>query len=586
MSFRFTGRCLIVLALVLGARTPAGAALTVSVEASPAAAQTAGLPVNLLASSTGAGSAVWYQFAVRSPGGAFRIVRDYYYYNVFPWGTLEGGIYDIRVRAWVPDSGESAESIVRYSMVSAATVAPVLFPSFHPLVLVYSAPPCSAGTIRVRYQRIGATLWQATPSRSCVPGRSLNFYLAGLYAGTDYLVQQEVVGPSGVIRGPLLNATSGALGVTLKNTYVTDAADVTTSLLEPFLLTTFIGVTFDTFPVAYDLAGNAVWYYPLPQTNLTRPVAGGTMLTLVRDGYNGRILREIDLSGNAVRETNVDFVNKQLEARGDDRIGALHHEALRLPNGHTAVIASVERILTDVQGPGDVNVYGEMILVLDASFHVVWTWNAFEHLDPARVALLGETCIYEGPGCPALFLGPTANDWLHGNSLQLTQDGHLLFSIRHQDWVIKIDYQNGAGSGDVLWRLGKNGDFQMISADPSPWFSHQHDPSLRDGVLVVYDNGNVRVQAGGGNSRGQVMYLDEVRRIAVMLRNFDLGAYAEALGSAQRLANGDYHFDSGFLNGKAEQIEVTPDGTRSFVFGSDALVYRSFRLRDLFRGVP
>ena len=52
----------------------------------------------------------------------------------------------------------------------------------------------------------------------------------------------------------------------------------------------------------------------------------------------------------------------------------------------------------------------------------------------------------------------------------MTADGNLLYSARHQDWLIKIDYANGAGSGRVIWRLGKDGDFTMRSDDPSPWF--------------------------------------------------------------------------------------------------------------------
>ena len=54
-----------------------------------------------------------------------------------------------------------------------------------------------------------------------------------------------------------------------------------------------------------------------------------------------------------------------------------------------------------------------------------------------------------------------------------------LFSLRHQSWVIKIDYQNGTGSGNVLWRLGYQGDFALAQgSDPSLWFSFQHFPSL------------------------------------------------------------------------------------------------------------
>jgi len=55
------------------------------------------------------------------------------------------------------------------------------------------------------------------------------------------------------------------------------------------------------------------------------------------------------------------------------------------------------------------------------------------------------------PGvCPPLYLASQANDWMHGNSVSRTPDGNLLLSIRNQDWVVLIDYQDGKGSGQVM----------------------------------------------------------------------------------------------------------------------------------------
>ena len=30
----------------------------------------------------------------------------------------------------------------------------------------------------------------------------------------------------------------------------------------------------------------------------------------------------------------------------------------------------------------------------------------------------------------------------------------LIVSIRNQSWLMKVDYRDGAGTGEVLWRLG------------------------------------------------------------------------------------------------------------------------------------
>ncbi len=164
---------------------------------------------------------------------------------------------------------------------------------------------------------------------------------------------------------------------------------------------------------------------------------------------------------------------------------------------------------------------------------------------------------------------PAANDWTHGNAVSLTPDGNLLFSMRHMDWLAKIDYANGQGSGDVLWRLGNEGDFTAISDDLSPWFSHQHDGTiLEDGRLLVFDNGNFRREDDStANSRGQVWRLDEDKRTATLELNADLGVYAQALGSAQALNNG-YHFGLGTTASRAARaIETSSSGNITYTSG-------------------
>jgi len=102
-------------------------------------------------------------------------------------------------------------------------------------------------------------------------------------------------------------------------------------------------------------------------------------------------------------------------------------------------------------------------------------------------------------------------DWLHGNALVhgLDDDGGQFFwmSLRHQDWIIKIDVETDA----VAWRLGFEGDFELgddlDAADPQPlspalWMFHQHSPEIvaRDGDrirMLVFDNGNLRPDDSG-----------------------------------------------------------------------------------------
>jgi hypothetical protein len=209
------------------------------------------------------------------------------------------------------------------------------------------------------------------------------------------------------------------------------------------------------------------------------------------------------------------------------------------------------------------------------------------------MAVLGETCP-SGAGCAPYHLAATANDWLHGNSLDLTPDGQILYSSRHQDWLFKINYNNGFGDGTVIWRLGLDGDFTIVSSDPYPWFSHQHDANLHataDGLTAsVFDDGNTRIAADGpANSRGQVLSLDEKNLIATPLLNKDLGAYAYALGTAQLLPNGNYNFDAGWVSqdslggsNTSRSVEVDPSGSVAYGVAISTPEYRTFRMPDLY----
>jgi hypothetical protein len=229
-----------------------------------------------------------------------------------------------------------------------------------------------------------------------------------------------------------------------------------------------------------------------------------------------------------------------------------------------------------------------MLVVLGEDLQVVWTWDAFDHLDVTRGPVLGELCAAGGGPCPLI----GAVDWLHENAVSWSpEDGNLLVSVRHQDWVIKIDYADGTGDGHVIWRLGQGGDFAVNSSDPSPWFSHQHYPlNIWTTRRLCCSTAATRAKRANPNahSRGQVWKLDEHAMIATLEFNVDLGNYSPELGVAERMPNGNYVFDSGSQgpppNQFGQSIEVLPDGTKTYVQEVAARVYRSFRLRSLYEG--
>ena len=497
--------------------------------------------------------------------------------------------------------------------------APVITPTANPLVVLFSSPPCAAGGVAMRVStvRSGTASPSHTSWKNCTAGETVNFIVAGMRAATQYELNSQTWNGTTLTAGPTLTFTTGTPSITFPTVTLVTPPTPQDSLTERFMLMS----TIQPFPLATDLSGTPVWYYLDPSgkaPTLTRPLLGGSLL-LLANGANsagttvstGQILREIDLAGNILRETNATRVSEQVASMSgitsnctlggtDCLVGAFHHEAIQLPNGHTLALTDEEKIFTDgTQGSSPsnpVDIIGDIIVDLDTNWQLAGYWRAFDHMNANRAAVLGETCVNGAGGCPPIILtAGTAQDWLHGNALYFTpSDGSVLFSMRHQDWVIKIDYGNGSGSKNILWTLGKDGDFTINSSDPYPWFSHQHDAGfVKDGTttLALFDNGNTRVSPpplglGSGDSRGYVLTVDQVHMTVTPIMLADLGYFSLALGTAELLSNGDYHFEAGYASTTpvySEGIEVFPNGTLGYTTRINGVPnYRNFRMVDLY----
>jgi arylsulfate sulfotransferase len=332
-----------------------------------------------------------------------------------------------------------------------------------------------------------------------------------------------------------------------------------------------------------DLEGNIIWYYP----NATEPIKplpnGHFIVNLMTD------LREIDLAGNTIRDVSVNQVNQSLQAMGRALvITTFHHDVLVLPNGHWIAIGQVKQIYANLPGyPGITRVLGDVVVDIDTKGNVVWAWSAFDHLDINRHLF----------GLP---------DWTHSNALVYTADGNLLLSMRAQSWILKLDYANGTGSGDILWKLGEDGDFTLSGGDPSQWFYGQHYPNVLtangpQSTMAVYDDGNFRLNASGiacGSSptapacysRATIFQIDESTRMASLLWQDLPGFFSLWGGSIGTLSNGDVEFANSdpMNNASSVILEVTPNANSQTVWqmninGENA--YRGFRIPSLYPGI-
>lgn len=349
-----------------------------------------------------------------------------------------------------------------------------------------------------------------------------------------------------------------------------------------------------------DRDGNPIWYYDVGKGNWPfsyKLLPNGHFvffITLPPPGV--AIMREVDLTGATIREMNVNDLNAKMLAAGFQWAPTFyHHDMLPLDNGHLIVLTNFIKQFTDLPGyPGTMGVIGDGLIDLDENWNPVWAWSSFDHLDVNRHL----------NGLP---------DWLHGNGLVYTpQDGNLLFSMRHQSWVIKIDYENGTGSGKILWRLGYQGDFTLAQgSDPSLWFSFQHFPSLitQNGSytkLGIWDNGDNRVLDTSGTicgtpttaacySRATIFDLDESTMIANLDWADSLSFFSIWGGNINQLENGNVEFDLNSplmapVAGAASQVqEVTQDATPQTVWQMDIplpmFAYRAYRWPSLYPGV-
>jgi arylsulfate sulfotransferase len=437
-------------------------------------------------------------------------------------------------------------------------------------------------------------------SQSASGGAVVNVLVAGMRPQTTYHMRAHVDSSSGSWIDQDQIFKTGAIPDTLSAQFPPISVTLPTPGLKPspgvelLSLTSTADANSAVQAVATDLQGNVIWYCPgfaFP----VKPMENGHFV-IVRNTS----LEEVDLSCSVVRHVSVDQLNQSLQSGGYSFVippplgllggGQLHHDILVLPNGHWIAMAEIAKMFTDLPGyPGTTNVVGDALVDIDLNGNVVWAWSTFDHLDVQR---------YPYFGLP---------DWTHANSFVYTADGNLLLSLRHQSWILKIDYANGGGSGDILWRLGQGGDFMLSSGDSSQWFYAQHFPTVSSVngskfTLAVYDNGDFRVASDQSlcqvappstcYSRATIFEVDEATRAANLTWQYLPGFFSFWGGSINVLSNGDVEFDSsapfGFGGATAARItELTQDGTHIVwqmdITGKSA--YRGYRIPSLYPGV-
>jgi hypothetical protein len=251
------------------------------------------------------------------------------------------------------------------------------------------------------------------------------------------------------------------------------------------------------------------------------------------------------------------------------------HELFMLPNGHSFLLGTSLRVM-DLSGIVDggspeASIQDMLIQEQDENHNVVFQWNTSEH--------------FEVTDCSsnATLLKPVV-DYAHCNSIDVDAEGNLLLSSRHMDEITKINY----ATGEIIWRMGgsrsRNNMFTFTNDTVGSFtgFSQQHYVRwLPNGHLLMFDNGNLK---NPPYSRVVEYEVDEVNYIVTKVWEYvpNPVIYTSAMGSAQRLLNGNTFIGWGINNQGFAATEVTPAGqvVQEFSFPQGVHSYRAFKVTD------
>jgi len=236
------------------------------------------------------------------------------------------------------------------------------------------------------------------------------------------------------------------------------------------------------------------------------------------------------------------------------------HELRVMNNGH-ALLMSYDIQIVDMShiitgGDTAAKVTGLIVQEIDENKNVVFQWRSWDHFqitDATHENLLAHDI-----------------DYVHGNAIEIDNDGNLMISCRHMDEITKIN----RSTGSIIWRWGgKNNQFTFVN-DPIK-FSHQHAiRRIANGNVTMYDNGNFHTPHF---SRAVEYNLNEQTKVATLVWEYrnTPGIYGQAFGYVQRLNNGNTLISWGSTNPTV--TEVRPDGTKAFVLTLPEFVY-SYRV--------
>ena len=255
-----------------------------------------------------------------------------------------------------------------------------------------------------------------------------------------------------------------------------------------------------------DVKGNIAWSYQSANVGfkVVRFTKDRSFLCITgtkeNDAGYGNAILEISLQGDTLL---------YLKKGQNDFQQTIHHEIMLNSKNQVVTLCKEERIVNLLSKGGSTKdtVVGDGILVLNRQGRKIWKWTVFDKVDP----LLDDNIL------------KNKKDWMHANSIAIDQDGNYVISFYNIGQIWKID----ATTGNVLWKFGKNGDFEIPGFAA---FDQAHALNITDkGWLMFFDNG-----ANKKLSRSLAFSLDNTSRKAkpVITTWLPPPLYSDRMGSS------------------------------------------------------
>lgn len=385
--------------------------------------------------------------------------------------------------------------------------------------------------------------------------------ILGLYPDTENEVTVTLTDESGNSMEKKVTIKTGTLAKSIANIEVKEA-DTTKMELGDSELTFVVPSTKRAY--AFDANGDVRWYSTRCNSHIFKELTNGNLLYLTKesndaDTYN--VLLETDYLGKIYHR--YDFSSSSAAndtGKSEGEMTVIHHDGIELPSGNFLLTVN----------DGSNYIEDTMIELNRETGEIEKTIDLKDILPEAFYEDYDSTSREDGKV-----------DWFHQNSVEYDEaDNSIIISGRHQDTIMKIDYD----TSEIKWIMGDSsgwpesyqkyflkGDVKASGGQHAAIVLPDQDDNDETTDILYYDN-NISVTRGDEETSEKYSEARQVRINDAEMTIEEVWTFGEALGkdyytkiigSARYLSNtGNRLVNFGYRDeGQTSSImEVTEEG--------------------------